>query len=155
MKHQSPSWILSLISIVVLTACGRSEKSPDSATLAIQLNHLKCIVNVNSSVGQGTVRMDGTKTYAQATPDLIDTRKEHDEFEAVLKKLKDRCKIKSTELKFNPSACEEVSGHQIDKLKKDPQNASSSVFVSFDYKDNGKKYTGNYSCFMTSAPIVP
>lgn len=152
MKHQIFFLNAALFSLGLMFACGRSEVSSVS-DLPVQSNHLKCFVNVFSAAGTATVRADGTKIYPQTSPVLVDSDEERDEYVTVLKKLKSLCVTRSTELKFNPEACDEIKEHHPSKLKKDPRNAGSSVFVDFDYRDNGQKYKGNYSCYMTSAPI--
>ncbi|MCX6128209.1 MAG: hypothetical protein NTX25_03990 [Proteobacteria bacterium] len=133
-----------MFSLGFMFACGRSEVSSVSG-LPVQSNHLKCFVNIFKASGSATVCADGTKIYPQTSPILVDSDEERDEYVTVLKKLKSLSTTRSTELKFNPEACDEIKEHHPSKLKKDPRNAGSSVFVDFDYRDNGLKYKGRSS----------
>lgn len=158
MKCALSSLVVTLVSAVLLNACGSSEDSNLSGSEK-KPYHLKCLTNISFDKGNGlgtasyTMRAEGTKVFKQKNNHLVDPKKEREEYKKVLIALQMQCN--GSYDKINASGCGLIKYDQPELFKQDPKDPSRTNALTFQYNAVGKLYKGEYFCFMVEAPVAP
>jgi hypothetical protein len=156
MKYALSSLFVTLVSAVLLNACGSSEDSNLSGSEK-KPYHLRCLTNISFNNGQGnatyTMRAEGSKVFKQKNNHLVEPKKEHEEYKKVLIDLQMKCN--GSYDKINASGCGLIKYDQPELFKQDPKDPSRTNSLAFEYNAVGKLYKGEYFCFMVEAPVAP
>lgn len=149
MKMAPSSLFVTLVSALLMTACGSSD---DSALNGSEKKPylLRCLANISVGGATYTLRAEGTKVFKQKSNELVDSKKERDEYKKVLIDLQMKCN--GSYDKINASGCGLIKYDQPELLVKDQKDPSRSNFLAFEYSAAGKVYKGEYFCQMTEAP---
>jgi len=153
MKFALPSVLVTLVSALLMNACGSSDDSTLNGSEK-KPYHLRCLTNISFNNGVGnatyTMRAEGTKVFKQKNNELVEPKKEREEYKKVLIDLQMKCN--GSYDKINASGCGLIKYDQPELLTKDPKDPSRSIFLQFQYNAVGKLYKGEYFCTMVEAP---
>lgn len=151
----------SLVAAFMLTACGGVDQDSSLDNSNKKKYQLWCLANLNypgaAGINSRTVRAQGTKEYKMDNVKLVDSKKEKDEYKAVLTNLATACNGLYSII--NVSGCSNIRWDKPELLVQDSKTPFQSNFIAFEYtgRFNGvdQKIKGEYFCQMREVATTP